>query len=339
MKRKLNLGIVGFGYIGKYHYEAIEKLSDKFVIKTIFDNNLSFKEKKKIGTKAKIIKNFTLKKIPNNLDIIVITSPTYLHIKFGEIAIKKSNMVIIEKPLGLNSLNAKKLINNSIKENKKIIVVKQLRLNPYFLLVKEMIQKNMLGKIYFFGVDIFLNRSKKYYSSSKWKGRKKFDGGTLYNQISHFIDLLYWFFAEPKKSYGTKLFDNLKNNEHSGQISLIMKDNTFASVNYSIKCYEKNLNTKFTIISENATLEVFLDKILVQSSNKNVEIFLKKQSRKTKNEANKFGKGFGKFYEQIYKTYFTSKPFNPSISINEDALKSFMNLKNINKKMRVIYND
>ena len=54
-----------------------------------------------------------------------------------------------------------------------------------------------MGNIFSMQLNCFWNRDAAYYKDS-WKGTKAMDGGTLYTQFSHFIDLLYWFFGDVK---------------------------------------------------------------------------------------------------------------------------------------------
>lgn len=45
-------------------------------------------------------------------------------------------------------------------------------------------------------INCYWNRDDRYYSKSKWKGSKDLDGGTLFTQFSHFIDIMYWVFGD-----------------------------------------------------------------------------------------------------------------------------------------------
>ena len=336
---KFKVGLVGFGYIGYHHYNAILKLSSNFTLTTIFEKNLLLKKRNKLSKKINIFSTFTKKNIPDDLDILIITAPTNLHVKFGKIAIKKVKTVIIEKPLGIELRDAEKLINHAQKLKKKVIVVKQMRLNPYFIQLKKIVEKKILGKIHLISIDIFLNRSKKYFSSSNWKGIKKYDGGTLFNQICHHIDILYWIFGKLKYSSGNKISLDKKKNEHSGNLSLLFANKIFTSINYSIKSYKNNLNTKMTIISENAAIELYPNDLLIKNSTPQVKKYIEGRKLNLFNDMNYYGKGFERFYAEVYKLLSKRKHNSSNISFNKDAISSFKNLIKINNTMKVIYND
>lgn len=337
MKKKYKLGLVGYGFIGKNHIKAIENLKRYYEIKIIFDQKISKKDSVKLSKEIVFKKKFSKKNIPDDLDIIVICVPTYLHVKFTKIALTKVKTVISEKPIALNLKEAQRVIQNANQKNKEVIVVKQMRMNPIYKKIKEAIDNNYLNKIHFVNWNIFLNRSKKYFLGSNWKGNRKLDGGTLFNQISHYIDLLYWFFGDIKVAKGFQLLENKKLNENSGQVSLFFKNNIFVSINYSIKSYEKNLTPSCTILAKNGNLEIFNDKILIKNSNKKLKSFFEKDKRKILFEQKNYGKGIKTFYENLY--YFLNKKQNQmnKVSFNQDVLKSYKNLYKISSNMKYLY--
>ena len=241
--------------------------------------------------------------------------------------------------MGIELRDAEKLINHAQKLKKKVIVVKQMRLNPYFIQLKKIVEKKILGKIHLISIDIFLNRSKKYFSSSNWKGIKKYDGGTLFNQICHHIDILYWIFGKLKYSSGNKISLDKKKNEHSGNLSLLFANKIFTSINYSIKSYKNNLNTKMTIISENAAIELYPNDLLIKNSTPQVKKYIEGRKLNLFNDMNYYGKGFERFYAEVYKLLSKRKHNSSNISFNKDAISSFKNLIKINNTMKVIYND
>ena len=336
MKSRYKIGLVGYGYIGKSHVDSILKLNKLFELCVIFEGEMKKVDRLKLPKNIKILNKFSKKTIPENLDIIVICTPTYLHSKFSNIALNKVQNVIVEKPLSLNLKGAKEIVKSAKNKNKKIIVVKQMRMSPVYKKIKEVMDKNILGKIHFINWNIFLNRSKRYFLNSNWKGKKKLDGGTLYNQISHYIDLLYWYFGDIKIIDGFKLIKNKSMNESSGQISLLFKKKIFVSINYSIKSYKENLDPLCTILSENASVELTKDKILIKNSNQRVKNYLNKNNKIFLNEQKKFGNGLKLFYSNLYKYLKTGSNLMNKISSNEDVLSSYKNLDKISSKMRYI---
>ena len=82
--------------------------------------------------------------------------------------------------------------------NRRLFIVKQNRFNPPVAAVKKLIDEGRLGKIYSAQLSCFWNRNNEYYQNS-WKGTKELDGGTLFTQFSHFVDLLFWMIGDVKE--------------------------------------------------------------------------------------------------------------------------------------------
>lgn len=337
MNKKLNIGLVGYGYIGKHHYKALRNLKKNFNIKIIFDNFFSEKDKKQLPKIIQLNNNFVKSQIPDNLDAIIICAPSHLHTKFIKIALSKVKTVITEKPIGLNFKSTRKIISQAINKKKKVIVVKQMRMSPVYTKLKKMLMSNILGRVHFISLNIFLNRSKKYFQDSDWKGKKKLDGGTLFNQISHFLDLFYWIFGDIKKVSGYKFIKNKFFNEDSGQISLFFKNNLFSSVNYSIKSHNKNYGTSLVILAENCSIEIVQNKMIFKSLSNKVKSYLKSYDKKEeKNISKKFHKGFEYFYKGIYDYLLNDKNDMNKLSVNRDALSSFRNLVKISSNIQTV---
>ena len=53
-----------------------------------------------------------------------------------------------------------------------------------------------MGAIHMVQVQCYWNRDDRYYGKIPWKGTKDLDGGTLFTQFGHFIDLMYWVFGD-----------------------------------------------------------------------------------------------------------------------------------------------
>jgi predicted dehydrogenase len=108
-----------------------------------------------------------------------------------------------------------------------------------------------------------------YYSSS-WKGTVTLDGGTLYTQFSHFIDLLYWLLGDVKevKSY-------IRNFEHptieiddTGVVILELMGGAVGTLNFTTNSYQKNMEGSFTIFGEKGTVKIggqYLNELEYQS--------------------------------------------------------------------------
>lgn len=191
-----------------------------------------------------------------NLTAVSVCSPNGLHALHSIKALEAGCNVLCEKPLCINIADGKKMIAAAEQSGKKLFVVKQNRYNPPVAFLKNLITTGALGKVYSFQVNCFWNRPNEYYSG--WKGTKDLDGGTLFTQFSHFIDLLYWLlgdvatvkpltknFAHPSIAF-----------EDTGAVLFEMVSGAIGSLNYTVNSYDKNMEGSITVFAENGTVKV-----------------------------------------------------------------------------------
>ena len=108
-------------------------------------------------------------------------------------------------------------------------------------------------------MNCFWNRNPEYYLQSDWKGTKKLDGGTLYTQFSHFIDLLYFLFGDVKYVEAmTKNFmhDQIIEFEDTGVVLIEFYNGIIGTINYNVNSYLKNMEGSLTVFGEFGTVKI-----------------------------------------------------------------------------------
>src|SRR5205085_7632314 len=139
--------------------------------------------------------------------------------------------------------DCKAMIAEAEKSNRRLFAIKQNRFNPPVAAVKDAIHKGVLGRIYSIQLSGFWNRNADYYSNS-WKGSKDLDGGTLFTQFSHFIDLLYWMIGDVKKAcalMGNFAHKKIIEFEDTGVVALEFYNGALGTINFTVNSYQKNM--------------------------------------------------------------------------------------------------
>jgi predicted dehydrogenase len=98
--------------------------------------------------------------------------------------------------MALNKQDAEKLIFQALHKHKQVFAVMQNRYSPPSAWIKEMVEAGKLGEIYMVQLNCYWNRDDRYYKPESWHGKLELDGGTLFTQFSHFIDIMYWLFGD-----------------------------------------------------------------------------------------------------------------------------------------------
>jgi UDP-N-acetyl-2-amino-2-deoxyglucuronate dehydrogenase len=106
--------------------------------------------------------------------------------------------VVIEKPMGLSKADCENVIFKALNVSKQVFVVKQNRYSPPSQWMKKVVSGGTIGEVLMVQVNCYWNRDDRYYKAGGWKGTLDLDGGTLFTQFSHFIDIMYWVFGDIK---------------------------------------------------------------------------------------------------------------------------------------------
>lgn len=248
--------IIGCGRIAKKHAENIATIGKLIAVCDIIAeraNDLAQQYNAKPYTNIDdLLSN------EDEIDIVCICSPNGLHAEHSIKSLQSGRHVLCEKPLSLTSQTACKIIDTAFLNNKKIFVVKQNRYNEPVQIVKKILEEKKLGKIFSFQINCFWNRPQEYYTGD-WKGTKLLDGGILYTQFSHFIDLLYWFLGDVASVKGYKQKNDNRINieiEDTGVASLKMQSGAIGTLNYTINSCNKNLEGSIVIFGQNGSIKI-----------------------------------------------------------------------------------
>jgi UDP-N-acetyl-2-amino-2-deoxyglucuronate dehydrogenase len=255
MSKKINFAIIGCGRIAQRHAEHINKYGKLIAVCDIIYNKA---EEISIKYGAKPFTSIVELLKCESIDVVAVCSPNGLHAQHSIQALNAGFHVICEKPLALTIEDCGQMIIAAEKNNKRLFAIKQNRFNPPVEAVKRLIDDGKLGKIFSIQLSCFWNRNYDYYANS-WKGTKDLDGGTLYTQFSHFIDLLYWMVGDVKQVnafLGNFAHRDIIEFEDTGVVILEFMNGAIGTINYTVNSYNKNMEGSLTIFAEKGTIKI-----------------------------------------------------------------------------------
>jgi predicted dehydrogenase len=191
-------------------------------------------------------------------DVVNICTPNGLHAEQSLKALEANKHVVCEKPMGLTKDNCEKVIFKSLQRSKNVFCVMQNRYSPPSEWIKSIIEEKKLGKTFMVQLNCYWNRDR-YYKKGGWKGTSDLDGGTLFTQFSHFIDIMYWLFGDIdniKGRFADFTHANSTDFEDSGFVNFDFVDGGMGSINYSTAVANQNLESSLTIIGEKGSVKI-----------------------------------------------------------------------------------
>ena len=161
--------------------------------------------------------------------------------------------------MSLTKADGEKVIYKALQVHKHVFAVMQNRYSPPSVWIKEMIESGKLGKIFMVQLNCYWNRDNRYYKKDSWHGNKQLDGGTLFTQFSHFIDILYWLFGDIeniRSRFSNFNHAGLTEFEDSGLVSFDFANGGVGCINFSTSVWNQNLESSMTIIAENGSVKI-----------------------------------------------------------------------------------
>ena len=257
-KRKIRFAVVGCGHIGKRHAEMVVRDPGAELVALC-----DIRPKEELGIEAYPVAFFSdltsLLQSGLDIDVINICVPNGLHAEMAIQAIESGHHVVIEKPMALQVQDAERVLQASLKFQKEVFCVMQNRYSPPSVWIKQMIDSGRLGKIYLVQLNCFWNRDERYYKPSGWHGNAYLDGGTLFTQFSHFIDIMYWLFGDIQHiqaRFADFNHQQLTDFEDSGLVTFEFVNGGMGSLNYSTAVWNKNMESSMLIIAENGSVKI-----------------------------------------------------------------------------------
>lgn len=252
----IKFAIVGCGRIAQRHAEHISKRGQLVAVCDVVKDKAQ-QLATTYGAKAYTSYADMLAQEPS-IDVIAVCSPNGLHAQHAIEGLKAGFHVLCEKPMGLSVKECGEMMQTAERSNKRLFAIKQNRYNPPVAAVKEIIEDGKLGKVLSVQLSCFWNRNTDYYANS-WKGTKDLDGGTLFTQFSHFIDLLYWLIGDVDEvaAYMVNFaHEGIIEFEDTGVVILKFTNGAIGTVNYTVNSFDKNMEGSLTIFGEKGTVKI-----------------------------------------------------------------------------------
>jgi UDP-N-acetyl-2-amino-2-deoxyglucuronate dehydrogenase len=260
MTQAIHFGVIGYGNIGKRHARHIMAHLDARLTAICDNVSANFEAIPQTLSYIPRFNDYRQVLTMPEVEVVNICTPNFLHAPMTIAALEAGKHVVCEKPMAISSQDCAQMIAAAAANDRKLFVVKQNRYNPPIVAVKELLDKGILGQIYQVQINCFWNRNDDYYQQSTWRGRKILDGGCLFTQCSHFIDILYYLIGDVQCING--LIENKGHQqtvefEDSGVFILQAKQqNALIGFSFSTNTQTRNMEGSITIIAQKGTVKI-----------------------------------------------------------------------------------
>lgn len=256
---KIRFAVVGCGHIGKRHAEMIAR-NPEAELAALCD----IRPREELGIEAYPVPFFNdleaLLASDTDFDVLNVCTPNGLHAGMAVRGMEAGHHVVIEKPMALSRADAEQVVRTSLRLDKRVFCVMQNRYSPPSVWIKGLVESGRLGPIHLVQLNCCWNRDERYYKPGGWHGTPDLDGGTLFTQFSHFIDILYWLFGDItdiRGAFADFTHEKLTAFEDSGLVGFrLAEGGGMGCLNYSTAVWDRNLESSLTIVAAGGSVKI-----------------------------------------------------------------------------------
>jgi UDP-N-acetyl-2-amino-2-deoxyglucuronate dehydrogenase len=248
----MDLVIVGCGRISQRHVEAISTTPGLEIVQVC---DINQERAKAVGERLGVPWTCSIESITDS-DVVTIATPSGLHPRHvTQVASSAAAQTIIcEKPVSLTIRELVEMYDHVRQAGKRLLPVFQNRYNPLVVFLRDLVRSGNLGAVYQCVVNVFWNRNDAYYRDS-WHGTIDRDGGVLFTQASHYIDLLIFLFGYPVRVVGSG--GNARGLPTQDTVSAVFEfPGRVCSLNATVNTYNQTYRTEATFIAQRGTIRV-----------------------------------------------------------------------------------
>lgn len=182
-RKPLRVGVIGLGRIGwDFHCATLSK-HPEVVLAGVADTvpERCLEAATKYGCPALPDYRRLLDEV--ELDAVAVASPTHLHRRMAEDALKRGLHVLLEKPMAVNVREAEAIVRMAQRHKRVVTVYQPHRLAAYFQHVRRVIDSGMIGQVYHVRRGVF-----SFSQRNDWQSLRRYGGGMLANFGAHAMD-------------------------------------------------------------------------------------------------------------------------------------------------------
>lgn len=260
----MKYAIIGCGRIATNHIKAVTNNNLEFVAACdVLPEAIESLLAKHDLAEDKTIERYTdykqmLTEHPE-IELVAIATDSGVHAEIAIWCIEHGFNVIIEKPMTMSMDDAEKIVKLSKEKKVKVSVCHQNRFNVAIQEMRRALEDGRFGKISHGSINVRWNRGKQYYDQAAWRGKWASDGGCLFNQCIHGIDLLRWMMGDDvEEVYGVtkQQFHDYLECEDIGMAVVKFANGAIGTIEGTVNVYPKNLEETLYLFGETGTVKI-----------------------------------------------------------------------------------
>lgn len=258
----MKYALIGCGRIAVNHIKAVvNNHLDMIAVCDIVPENIDilFEKTGYIGDPKRYTDYKKMIEDNSDIELIAIATESGIHAEIALYCIDHEINIIVEKPMTMSMADAEEIIKRSAEKNVKVSVCHQNRFNVAIQQMRRAVEAGRFGKLSHGSINVRWNRDQNYYDQAPWRGKWASDGGCLFNQCIHGIDLFRWMMGdEVDEIYAVtkQQFHDYLECEDIGMAVVKFKNGAVGTIEGTVNVYPQNLEETLYMFGETGTVKI-----------------------------------------------------------------------------------
>jgi predicted dehydrogenase len=214
MGAMIQVGILGFGFMGRTHFQRYSQL-ENVRVSALADREMERQQADflpdgnlDLGLGTLDLSGTTIFSSAEELirdkrvDVVDVCLPTFLHSRYVIEALQNGKHVICEKPLALNSTEAFKMIGTAEGNRRSLFVAQVIRFWPEYRYLYDLVHQGEYGKLLY--LNMYRRTAEAAWTWEDWNKDPKKSGGIIDIRI-HELDFIHFMLGMPTRLYAQAL--------------------------------------------------------------------------------------------------------------------------------------
>ena len=256
----LGVAIIGCGAIADKHGQALSRIEGAkitAVVDTREDRAKRFVDQfAKNAGEVNVYTDYRRALESKDVDAVIVAAPSGLHTQIGDDIIAAGKHALIEKPLTLCGTEARALVAKAGENHVHLGTVHPNRHYPTSQMAHQAVRGGKLGRLSHVAATLRWNRTQAYYDEAPWRKTRAMDGGVLFNQAWHAIDLMLWLAGSPVAEVHGMSAKRLHEIETEDVALAVIRfeDGTLGLIEATTNVYPKNLEQTVSAFGATGTI-------------------------------------------------------------------------------------
>ena len=201
--RKVKLGLIGLGSMGKIHLQNCLRLKNAKLVSVADSSKRALQSARESGVRN-VQTDYNKLLDDESIDAVIISVPNFLHLECTKNAAEAGKDILLEKPLARNVMEGEQILSHVKRVGVKLMVGYPSRFNEAFTRLRDNVQSGLLGDIQ---IASATNISPGPFSPrgemgrpapvpTWWFKKELMGGGALLDLGIHAISLFRWYFGD-----------------------------------------------------------------------------------------------------------------------------------------------